>query len=50
VQRIQLRHVSSGGTRFFGGGRHSVEPGEYVLSLWGSTYPHTSIRACVTYE
>ena len=50
VKKIQLRHASNGGVRYYKSGTHSVPNGEYVLSLFGSTYPHKYIKACVTYE
>jgi hypothetical protein len=50
VQRIQLRHVSSGAIRFYTSGTYRIPNGEYVLSLWGSTFPGPYIMACVSYQ
>jgi hypothetical protein len=50
VQKIQLRSVPGNGIRFFKSGTYKIPNGEYVLSLFGSTYPYNYIKACVTYE
>ncbi|WP_299215696.1 hypothetical protein [uncultured Aquimarina sp.] len=50
VNKIQLRSVPGNGIRFFQNGTHSIPNGEYVLSLWGGTYPYPYIRACISYD
>ena len=50
VTHAQLRHVPSGAVRLYGRGTFELEPGEYVLSLHGSTYGHEYIFACVSYN
>jgi len=50
VQRIQLRHIASGAIRYYVGGTYNIPNGDYVLSLWGSTYPHEYIIACISYN
>ena len=49
VSKIQMRHVDSGGIRFYKGGTHRIPNGVYVLSLWGHTYRRKFIKACITY-
>jgi len=50
VQKIQLRSVSGGGIRYYNRlGTYRIPNGEYVLSLWGSTYGYRYIKACVKY-
>ncbi len=50
VTKIQLRSVPGNGIRHFRGGTHRIPNGEYVLSLFGTTYPYSYIRACVSYS
>lgn len=52
VTMAQLRHVPSGGIRYYQTGPASVPPGTYVLSLHGSNWPptHPYISACITYQ
>ncbi|TDQ28692.1 hypothetical protein [Tenacibaculum caenipelagi] len=50
IQKIQLRSVPGNGIRFFKNGTYSIPNGEYVLSLWGGTYPYAYIKACVSYD
>lgn len=51
VTRIQLRRVPGGGIRYYSSpGTHRIPNGEYVLSLWGSTYGYNRISACVEYK
>lgn len=50
ISRIQLRSVNGGGIRYYNRlGLHRIPNGEYVLSLWGGTYPHAYIKACIKY-
>jgi hypothetical protein len=49
VSKVQLRNVS-GGEYLLGRGIHIIEPGNYVLSLHGSTYPEAFIWASVYYN
>ena len=51
VDKIQLRSVPGGGIRYIKRlGEHRIPNGDYVLSLWGSTYGYKSIKACVEYR
>lgn len=50
VQKIQLRSVPGNGIRYYKGGTHRIPNGEYVLSLFGGTYPYGNIKACVSYN
>ncbi len=50
ISRIQLRSVNGGGIRYYSTlGLHRIPNGEYVLSLWGGTYPYAYIKACIKY-
>jgi hypothetical protein len=51
VTKIQLRSVPGGGIRYYNSlGTYCVPNGEYILSLWGSTYGYDQISACVEYN
>lgn len=50
VQKIQLRSVPGNGIRHFRSGTHRIPNGEYVLSLFGGTYPYSYIKACISYD
>ncbi|WP_299057776.1 hypothetical protein [uncultured Polaribacter sp.] len=50
VKKIQLRSVPGNGIRHFRGGTHNIPNGEYVLSLFGGTYPYSFIKACISYN
>jgi hypothetical protein len=50
IRRIQMRSVNGGGVRYYSSlGLHRIPNGEYVLSLWGGTYPYAYIKACIKY-
>lgn len=49
VTKVQLRNVS-GGQYLLDAGTHNIEPGSYVLSLHGNTYPEAFIWASVYYD
>jgi len=51
VTKIQLRSVPGGGIRYYSSlGTYRIPNGDYILSLWGSTYGYNKISACVEYK